>query len=251
MIETYYAGAYWAARRESASDCARRAQTFFHALARDDGFFAQWLIPPRSRKQGPRPLALELSTLEDLFAQNRVHNDEGGIIEDLGFSLSVDNGMRPGKHQGDHSQLRISCGSHAEPITNVCLLSLPSTGPHRERVLTGHTLAAVLRAMALAWEPDWSVATSDTHREMMPKRAAGTFVGWVMYFPRHRGPVPPLPEPVHVDLVEERGTLVTLTPERFTVSNPAHVELAAHVQHVLDRAGLLVPVTPRKPAPAR
>jgi hypothetical protein len=68
---------------------------------------------------------------------------------------------------------------------------------------------------------------------------AGTFVGWVMYFSRLRGKVPPLPAPVRIEPVEDKGTLVTLTPERFTAANPEHVALAARVHELLDRAGLL------------
>ncbi|WP_224243052.1 immunity 52 family protein [Hyalangium gracile] len=245
MIETYYAGAYWPARQESAEECARRALIFFTTVSRSDDFFARWFIPPKSRRHAPRALELSVPALQELFVQGRTRNDEGGVIEDLGFYLSSDNGMRPGKHQGDHCSLRIQCGCYAKPISNVCVLSLPDTGPHREHVLTGPMLSSVLRAMANAWEPDWAIATSHDHREMLTERVrTGTFVGWVMYFPRHRGPVPSLPEPVRVEPVEELGTLVTLTPERFTVSNPAHLELAAHVQQVLESAGLLTPIKP-------
>lgn len=31
--ETYYAGAYWGTRQESAEECARRAAAFFNLLA--------------------------------------------------------------------------------------------------------------------------------------------------------------------------------------------------------------------------
>lgn len=252
MIETYYAGAYWPARKESAEECARRALVFFNTMARSDDFFAHWFIPPRSRKHAPRPLELSVPALQELFAQGRTRNDEGGIIDDLGYGLSCDNGMRPGKHQGDHCALTIQGGCYAEPISNVCVLSLPSTGPHREHVLTGPVLSSVLRAMAIAWEPDWAIATSHAHLEMSTKRpSAGAFVGWVMYFSNRRGSVPALPEPARVEPVEGRGTLVTLTQERFTVSNPDHVELASRVHLLLDQAGLLTPVVPRPAPPPR
>ena len=68
-----------------------------------------------------------------------------------------------------------------------------------------------------------------------------------MYFSRQRGTVPPLPAPVRVEPVEDKGTLVILTPERFTVSNPEHVALAARVHELLDGAGLLGPLRPLDP----
>jgi hypothetical protein len=71
-----------------------------------------------------------------------------------------------------------------------------------------------------------------------------TFVGWVMYFSRLQGTVPPLPAPVRIEPVEDRGALVILTPERFTAANPEHVALAARVHALLNRAGLLRPFQP-------
>jgi hypothetical protein len=103
-------------------------------------------------------------------------------------------------------------------------------------------MTQVLRAMALAWEPDRGVVMSDTYRDkFMPDKLPPVLVGWVTYLSRRRGIVPPLPAPVRVEPVEELGTLITLTPERFTVDNPAHVELASQVRLILDQAGLLGP----------
>jgi len=97
--------------------------------------------------------------------------------------------------------------------------------------------------MVLAWEPEWGVATSINHRDRSSEFAdPGTFVGWVTYLARHRGTVPPLPEPVRAEDVEGKGTLIVLTPERFTASNPAHVALAERVRELLAPAGLLKPV---------
>lgn len=248
MIETYYAGAYWAARREDATACARRAQSFLLALAHCSPLFSRWLIPHASRGQPPILLEPELPLLQQMLSRERVRNDEGGIIEDLGFRLYADTGGPRDGHPSEHAHLSIRCGSYTAPVGNSCVLSLPSQGPQLERVMAGTVLTKVLHAMALAWEPDWAVATSDSHRELALKRSAGTFTGWVMYFSHRRGSVPPLPAPVQVEPVEDKGTLITLTPERFTVSNPAHVELAAHVYQRLNEAGLLVPVNPSKSA---
>nr|WP_239470316.1 immunity 52 family protein [Archangium violaceum] len=100
--------------------------------------------------------------------------------------------------------------------------------------------------MAVAFEPEWGVATSQEHRGLVaPKSArAGTFVGWLTYFSHRRGPLPPLPSPVQVEPVEDKGTLVILTPERLTASSPPHVALALDVSERLVQAGLLTPLRP-------
>ncbi|NRD54523.1 Imm52 family immunity protein, partial [Corallococcus exiguus] len=49
----------------------------------------------------------------------------------------------------------------------------------------------------------------------------------------------PLPAPVRIEPVEDRGSLIILTPERFTVANPEHVALARRVRELLAQAGLM------------
>jgi hypothetical protein len=118
-------------------------------------------------------------------------------------------------------------------------------------VLKAAVMLEVLRAMAVAWEPECGIATSHQHRDLVtgPEEfpEAGNFVGWVMYFSKGRGAVPPLPAPVRVEPVEDKGTLILLTPERFTVSNPEHVALAARVHALLAEAGLLRPISRAPP----
>ena len=139
--------------------------------------------------------------------------------------------------------LRITCGDYAGSSPNHCVLDLPDGGPNVDRVVTAAVLAHVVRSMALAWAPDWAMATSREHRDLLSSEGiAGTFVGWVTYLSRRRGVVPPLPVPARIEPVEDRGALVVLTPERLTASNPAHVELGQRVRVLLDRAGLLQPV---------
>jgi hypothetical protein len=213
-------------------------------MARYDPLFSRWFRPPRSRKQASEPLSLDVPTLRDRFTQGRTRNDEGGIIDDLGFRIFADSGQWPNTPPREFASLTVKCGSYAESLSNPCVLNLPSAGDAMEHVIRAPMLANILRAMIAAWEPERCLATSRAHRELVSERAAvGTFVGWVMYFPRQLGPVPSLPSPVQVEPVEDRGSLVILTPERFTASNPEHVALAAHVHEVLSHAGLMKPLS--------
>jgi hypothetical protein len=65
------------------------------------------------------------------------------------------------------------------------------------------------------------------------------YTGWLMYLSRRRGEVPPLPAPVRVEPVEDQGSLIVLTPERFNTDNPEHVALADQVRALLEQAGVL------------
>lgn len=240
MRETYYGGVYWAGREDSADACARRAETFFHLLSHCDPIYTRWFEQADSRKKA---LQLQFEPTADTFMRSfkRRKYQEGRD----GFMF----GLWTGHEQGHGGLVTLRCGSAAEFVPNSCLLYLPKEEPEKERVLQADVLAEVLRAMVLAWEPDWGVITSGDFRDSLSQQGiVGTFVGWLTYVSRSRGEVPPLPEPVRVQPVEDKGTLVVLTPERLTASNPEHVALGQRVQAALLAKGLLEPVVSRRPA---
>jgi hypothetical protein len=236
MIENYYAASHWLARPESAEACARRAERFFHLLGRCDPAWNRWYEPADSFEEARKlQFSTDASSFQKLFAQEKHQIGDG-------FSF----GLWTGDSLEETSGVDGGCGGSSLHLPSSCVLEPFDEGPVGERILTAPVMTEVLRAMALAWEPEWGVATTDAHRQMAVKGFphAGTFVGWVMYFSRLRGTVPPLPTPVRIEPVEDKGTLVTLTPERFTASNPEHVALAARVHELLNRAGLLRPLQP-------
>jgi Immunity protein 52 len=241
--ETYYAGAYWGPRKEPPEDCARRTAALLNLLAPCDPFLAHWYEFAKSRKDARKhPLMLPyVPTLTGLFRRG-VNREKGGpVFESLGLSVCIHNGGAA----YDAADLRIACGGYSEAVSNSCVLSLPTPGygPNADRVLTAPVLTNVVRGMSLAWEPDWAVATSSNHRDVLSEKGrAGTFVGWVTYLSRRRGTVPPLPAPVRIEPVADRGALIILTPERLTASNLEHVELGRRVGELLARADLMQPV---------
>jgi len=231
MKETYYAGVYWPARRESAEECALRAETFFRLLSDADPIYAHWFEQANSLKKA---LQLQFEPTYETFLRffKRKKYNEGSF----GFSFSAWTGH---KEDGRGGMVMLSCGSAVAPPPNACLVDLPYDGPEEQRVLTAPVLTKVMRALVLAWEPDWGGVISHAYRDLRDEPVGPPYTGWLMYLARKRGAVPPLPEPVRVEPVEDKGTLVILTPERFTVDNPAHVALADEVRASLDKAGLL------------
>jgi hypothetical protein len=165
------------------------------------------------------------------FFKSRKYN-EGSF----GFSFSAWTGH---EEDGRGGVVMLGCGSAVTPPPNSCLLDLPSNGPEEQRVLSAAVLTEVMRALVLAWEPDWGGVISHAYQDMRSEPAGHPRTGWLMYFSRRQGVLPPLPQPVRVESVEDKGTLVILTPERFTVDNPAHVALADEIRALLDREGVL------------
>jgi hypothetical protein len=241
--ETYYAGAYWGPRRESPEECARRAAAFLNLLAACDPLLAHWNKIPKPRGKGRKTPLMppDLPTLTEAYRRGVNREPGGPPIEHLGLNVSAYNdGTGP-----DYASVRMHCGSYEQNSSaNACVLSLPSEGENAERILTASVLTEVARSMALAWEPDWGVAMSEAYRAMDNRQGQeDIWLGWVTYLARHRGTVPPLPAPVRIEPVEDRGTLIVLMPERFTVANPEHVALARRVRELLARARLMRPAS--------
>ncbi|KFA89282.1 immunity 52 family protein [Archangium violaceum] len=236
MRETYYAGTYWPTRRESAEQCAQRAETFFRLLSDCDSIFMNWFEQANSIKKA---LQLQFEPSYETFLRffkSKKYN-EGAF----GFGFGAWTGHKEDGHGG---MVTLSCGSAVTPPPNNCLLHLPSEESGAGRVLTTHVLIQVLRAMVLAWEPADGGVFSKAYQDLRDEPASKPYTGWLMYLSRNRGEVPPLPEPVRVESVEDKGTLIILTPERFTVNNPEHVALADTVRTLLERAGLLTEYNP-------
>jgi len=236
MIENYYAASHWLARPESAEACARRAERFFHLLGRCDPAWTRWYETADSFEEARKlQFTTDAANFQKLFAREENH-----------FGDRFSFGLWTGDNLHETSTLDGSCGSSSLRLPSSCVLKPYDEGLSGERVLTAPVMTEVLRAMALAWEPEWGVVTSHQYDDLVSEKVmpAGTSVGWVMYFSRLRGTVPPLPAPVRIDPVEDKGALVILTPERFTAANPEHVALAARVHELLNRAGLLRPLQP-------
>jgi hypothetical protein len=158
MRETYYGGVYWSGRKESAEECARRAEIFFRLLSQCDPTYARWFEQADSRKK-----ALQFQfepTHETLlrFFRSRKYN-EGAF----GVSFSAWTGH---EEDGHGSSVMRSCGSAVAPPPNKCLLYLPHEGPGAERVLTASVLTGMMRALVLAWEPDDGGIISRGYQEL-------------------------------------------------------------------------------------
>ncbi len=225
------AAVYWGCRVETAEECARRAEMFFRLLSRCDPAYTTWFEQANSRKKA---LQLQFEPTAETFV--RFFQRKGHKLGKIGFIFGAWTGHEERDRGG---MVRFKCGYDAVGASNSCLLHFPEEEPGRERILTTAVLVDVLRAMVLAWEPDDGGVFSDAYQNLRNEPVGPPRTGWLMYFSHRRGEVPALPTPVRVEPVEDKGTLVILTPERFTVGNPAHVALADEVRALLDHAGLL------------
>jgi immunity protein 52 of polymorphic toxin system len=235
--EGYYVGAYWGPRKETALECARRAELFFHMLARCDPSFTQWYHAGRGspRELPGWPVRPQVEELEKLLLKSRSRTDVGKeVIEDLGFMRIMWNAKE------NATDLSLTCGGYAPSGSpNVCILHPTRERTVRERLLRVPVLTEVLTSMATAWDPDYAIAGSTEMVDLVRKQKREVRVGWLTYLSRRLGTLPPLPAPVRIQPVGALGWLLVLSPEPMAASNPEHVAFTVRVRNLLDRAGLI------------
>ncbi|NPC81915.1 hypothetical protein HPC49_27315, partial [Pyxidicoccus fallax] len=178
MPDTYYAGCYWRPRQELAEACARRASEFFRRLGALEPTWSRWHEPGSSFEKARKlQVSTDAAAFEKRFQRKRNRAGDG-----YSFHLWA------GDVAEETSGVDAYCGTGDPWARPSCVLTPPHEGGTAQRVLTSSVLAEVVRAMALAWEPDCGVATSDLHRDTTWQRPAiGTFTGWITYFSRQRG----------------------------------------------------------------
>lgn len=237
MFEWHYLGTYWGPRKESARECAQRAERFFRLLATCDPTLSQWYRGGRGVPRGlpGHPVLPDVREWEQLLLQGRNRTDVGKrVIEDLGFRQIVLNAKKT------PTRIHIHCGEYSSfGSGNNCLLYPPDEGPGREQMLRAPLMTDLLTSAVSAWDPDFAVATSNEMLDLVEKRPGEVRVGWLTYLSRRLGRPPPLPAPVRIEPVGEQGWLLVLSAEAMTARNPEHVALTVQVRELLDKAGLL------------
>ncbi|WP_434384707.1 Imm52 family immunity protein [Melittangium boletus] len=245
MFERHYLGAYWGPRKETALECARRAEFFFHLLAECDPTFVQWYRGGRGfpRELPGFPVSSAPEEWEKLFLRGVNRTDATKrVIEDLGFRENVWNAKKL------RTRVELHCGEYSLfGNGNTCLIYPPEEGPERERMLCAPLMAGVLKSVALAWDPDFAMVSSTPMVDLIQKRPSEVRVGWLTYLSRRQGRLPPLPTPVRIEPVGDLGWLLVLSEEAMTASDPEHVAFTARVRELLDRSGLIERPPPSAP----
>ncbi|AKJ07268.1 Hypothetical protein AA314_08894 [Archangium gephyra] len=209
-------------------------EVLFRQLGRCDPAYSRWFEYAYSRKHSLQlPFEPTSETFLRFFERRKYR-----LAREV-FTFEAWTGQ---EQQGRGGMLSFTCGSNESFYPNGCLLHLPREEPAASRVLTVSVLREVVRAMVLAWDPDGCAVIAQGDRGA--KKAmedGGTCLGWLTYVSGQRGRVPSLPRPARAEPMEDQGTLIVLTPERFSLDNPAHVALAGRVRERLEKAGLLPP----------
>jgi len=230
--------------KETPEECARQALVLFAELARVDPVFATFETTSRQRrKYVDTPVPTDVDGLARLFAKGVIRTHRGGsVMEDLGYNIHATTPSKRFGSETSYVSLTVTGGTGGTTC-NSCVLNLYVEGEDYEQVVNVPTLTRLFHAMVTAFAPQVGDAGFSSFRNALTDvpgyLRTELVMNWIMYFSRSWGTVPPLPAPVRIEPVGKEGTLVILSPERVSASNPEDVQLGRQVQALLRKAGLL------------
>jgi len=167
-------GVYWPARPESAEEAANRLSRFLGSLptSEQELKLGEWFLKGSSRASARKRLPADASSIAKALRTNR-RDDDGSVILELGFRLSVWN--------GEHVSFDTTIGSFSAHVTNAAVLSFPDGA----LLLRVDQAQALLQAAVSAFEPEHGVVAS--HKQLMGSSEGNPWaVGWFTY-DRHEG----------------------------------------------------------------
>lgn len=224
-------GGYWGPRPESVEDCAARVLDFMSQIA--------LLGPPFSTlkwsRERPRelkvPFAPDRGEISRRLMAGRNRRDmDRGVIEDLGFVVSLDEGLN------SYLQARVwfHCGAWTTSNPNSVVVDPPVVGND----LPISWPADVIRAIVDSFDPDWARVDFASRMEASLTHVAGRpSVGWMLYL-KGIDRLPSLPDPAQMELCGN-GVLITAVDGTYDPANRYHQTVSDEIEARLRRVGLL------------
>ncbi|UOE27530.1 immunity 52 family protein [Agromyces soli] len=179
-VESSFLGAYWGGRVESSAEIAERLASCLAGMAGLHPALRTWFQRGGSRKSAKTPIDVSEASLTALLERGRNRDDDGAIIEDLGFSFGAWNGTRPA--------IGLSLTAGADPSTpsvlNSFVLNLPELDASSAGLYSLDVGQALMKAVVEAWAPSWATwATHELHVAQSPAPREPA-IGWLTYLQR-------------------------------------------------------------------
>jgi hypothetical protein len=182
-MTSFYVGAYWGDRKESAEECARRLSGCLTALTEVDPLLGSWRGLGRSRTTSQTLVGTDAGSLEQLLLKGRNRRDaDRSVIEELGFQVGMWNG------QETEISLSASVGGYAGTpgLSNAVVLKLPAPVGIARRLYGRQVAQRITEAIVESWEPNWATWASHPLQEVQDAPARTPVVGWLTYLSQAR-----------------------------------------------------------------
>jgi hypothetical protein len=162
-------------------------------------------------------------------------------VPELGWRVVVWNGEADQRSAKIELDLGGHMHSHVSPTPNSCIVRMPWPGA-AGALLHRATMTALLGDLAVVWNADWGVVSTDSYLlgGPPPRPSHHPRVGWLTFLNGWRGRAPKVPG-THVTPVGTLGYVVGTEDDRFTIDDAAAVGRVTAMEDALERAERLQP----------
>jgi hypothetical protein len=225
MTESTYAGAYWRARGESLAACADRTWLLLTRVKEISPLFEQWYPKKRSAQELTASSIKNIDEVQAMLSKNRSRRDDNGeIIEQLGFSFNAWNGEDDESKSLDVS---IHLGATSVRVKNNLVIRMPR-GSNR---LSEQQNQALLKMIIEVVDPEYATISSHQCREKLSVGKEFVF-GWEGYV---RAPIS-APSTSRVAISNLGiGTLLKAKLEQFSSSDEKHLAAVKELNDIVKR----------------
>ncbi|HEV7621009.1 MAG TPA: Imm52 family immunity protein [Flavisolibacter sp.] len=176
MVDSFYLGAYWTQRKEGLDIVVSKTLSFMHELVKLDEQFFNWYEQGYTKKEAlSKKIIIDKEYIEKLYKKSVKKNDLGSDgFSKIGYSIDLWSG-----HQEEYSSsLSINCGHSSKYFSNCCVITMPSDGRQKERLLSLVKQKELFDLLIKSWNPDNIILSSNRL-----KNEIGTDeVGWITYY---------------------------------------------------------------------
>lgn len=177
-MDSFYLGAYWGSRRETALQCGERLAACIARLSEIDGALGSWFRRGASKVAAKTPVGSDAASLEQLLAKGVNRRDvDGEVLEELGFSVGLWNRATPAVG------LSGTMGAHPsfQGVLNSVVFDFPPPEADALRLYKPIVAEAIFDAVVETWEPSWATWTSHALRNAQGAPPREPVLGWLTY----------------------------------------------------------------------
>ena len=189
MEERHYAGVYWEDREVTKDECVTPILDTLARVGAHDALLSRWYVMRSTREE-----TVSSWELTEADARGKLVEGIAPAVDDrpeFGWRVVVWNGEADQRSAKIELDLGGYMHSHVSPTPNSCVVRMPWPGA-AGALLRRATMTALLGDLAVVWNADWGVVSTDRYLlgGPPPRPSHHPRVGWPTFLNGWRGRAP-------------------------------------------------------------
>ena len=220
------------ARKESVDACSSRLIQTIESVAEICPQLLVWKRTAARKRDARATISFEPRDVIPLLETGRNCRDsDKGVIQSLGYSFGMWNEIEPEVT----AKLEGTCGLHASGMFNRICLRLPESKSNQSCLFDSDTLNELLKALVLAWEPDFGLVYSDALLQAAFPNDVPLRYGWISYARMTQNRLGKnAPEEARIEKIGQDGILIDLLKGEMPSLNEDRIRSVQNIKEYLS-----------------